>query len=184
MKRYCSLFLVLAMAFLLTACGEESESVVTSTPVEAWSEGPDFISLTEDEFLAAVDKSFISVHVKSVPDLKFFLDLQLNVLAIRAFDTEAHMVLGESYVALELPFSECFNEVYLFAEELGILGSLNAEPVVVETCFGLAESGTKNLRNAVLAPFDSDLFNMYYANQTYYTTEGTITPDGTMYYQP
>ena len=184
MKRFCLLLLVFAMVFSMVACGSEPEHVESSAPPEEWSDRPAFTSLTEDEFLAAVEKSFISVHVKTIPEFKFFLDLQLNVLAVRAFDNEAHMVLGETYVARELPFAECFEEVYLFAEELGILGSLNNEPVLVETCFGLAESGTKKLRDAVLAPFDTELFNMYYANQTYYTTEGTITPDGTMYYQP
>ena len=183
MKRFCLLLLAFAMVFSLVACGSEPEHVESSAPPEEWSDRPAFTSLTEDEFLAAVEKSFISVHVKTIPEFKFFLDLQLNVLAVRAFDDEAHMVLGETYVARDLSFAECFEEIYLFAEELGILGSLNNEPVVVEMVYEMAGNGIKERKTAVMAPFDTDLFNLYYANQTYHTIEGTITPDGVLNYQ-
>lgn len=121
MKRIIALLLCIFTLVTMTACGgndvtDNNSQNDASPPSVGYSDLPfqeTYTSMTEEDFNTAVENSLICVYTNGGGDFKYYLDYDLNVLALHCADWRAVAVMDNlEYIDINMPLSEAVLEVF------------------------------------------------------------------------
>lgn len=109
-----------------------------------------YTSMSERDFNAAVGESLICVHTNGGGEFKFYLDYDLNVLALHCDDWRAVVVMDNlEYIDMDMPFSKAVEEVYLRMYDIFPPDDWNVSMDIVATC-GFASEGMDKIRGPII----------------------------------
>lgn len=185
MKKLLALFFAVALVFSLVACdsadsnqttagGQEDTSAAGGNQDDPYSYQDTYQSLTEAEFLAAVENSTICVHAKGGVELKFYLDDKLNILAVDCSGGPVTSLMNDAdYISPDMSFADGVRNIYLYICDNGMIpydAGLDAE-VVCE----MPEEAIDVIDDEIIEAFNQILdLTGNYMSQQYNFTEGTV----------
>ena len=179
MKRIIALLLCISMMVALTACGgndiadgnsqkdTDTEYVDDNTenndnigePADTGYYARDYGNLTyqetytsmsEEDFNTAVDNSLICVYTNGGGEFKFYLDYDLNVVALHCADWRAVAVMDNlEYIDMNMPFSKAVQEVYLRMYDIFPPDDWNV-PMDIEVTCGFASEGMNKIHDPII----------------------------------
>lgn len=107
-----------------------------------------YVSMSEEDFNTAVANSLICVHTNGGGEFKFYLDYDLNVLALHCADWRAVAVMDNlEYIDLDMDIAQAAQEVFLRMYDIFPPDDWNVPMDIVITC----EMGTEGL-NKIKGP--------------------------------
>lgn len=191
MKKILAFFFALTLVFSLVACdsidsdqtpaGGQEDTVAAGGQEDTAGGNHDaahdfqdtYPALTEAEFLDAVANSTICVYAKGGVELAFYLDAELNILAVDCSVGSVPPPVGADYISPNMSFADGVRNIYLFICDVGMI-PFDAELYVDVICEMPGES-IPLIYDGITEPFSQILdLTGNYMSQTFNFTEGTI----------